>query len=66
MSNTIATNLTQIRVDGDKNDYRKNDQLFDNSQFTKKTVQKLRLLHNLITNKGGIIQELFKDLQNAE
>ena len=54
MSNSIATNLTQYRVDSDRDDYRKNDHLFDNSQFTKKTIQKLRLLQNLISNKGVI------------
>ena len=36
MSNSIATNLTQIRVDGDKNDYRKNDQLFDRQPIYEK------------------------------
>ena len=66
MSNSIATHITQYKVDSDRNDYRKNDHLFDNSQFTKKTVQKLRLLQNLISNKGVITQEFFKDLQNAD
>ena len=61
ISNTIASYLSQSVTDDDNR-----EQQFDNSQFTKRTVQKLRLLQNLVNNKGVMTQSFFKDLQNAD